>query len=51
MNLSYYPNKDTKETNEVLNMEKGPDSNAKLYIKLKCNKLGEGADNDSDSDA
>lgn len=51
VNLSYYPNKDVKETNEVLQMEKGPEPKPQLYIKMKCNKLGEAADNDSDSDA
>lgn len=32
-------------------MEKGPEPKPQLYIKMKCNKLGEAADNDSDSDA
>lgn len=32
-------------------MEKGPDKGCKLFLNIKCNKLGEAQDDDSDSDA
>lgn len=37
------------ERKEILKLEKGPDNNAKLYLLIKCNKIGEAAEGD-DSD-
>jgi hypothetical protein len=63
VNLAFYPNNNVKgqishfiiifklyiEKREILKLEKGSDNNAKLFLLIKCNKLGE-APEDEDSD-
>ena len=51
VNLSYYPNNNINQRTEILSMEKGIDGGCKLHLNIKCNKLGEAQENDSDSDA